>query len=156
MPCPASHPTRRSLIVARVLQGLSGGLINPQVSGLVQQMFQGRDRGRAFGVIGTVGRHSARRSARSSADCVIAMGGADFGWRLVFFINIPIGVAVIVMARRWLPDAPRDRAAHRSTSSARLLLGLATFCVLFAAVEYDAVRDTRLFLPRRAGVCCCS
>src|SRR5690348_13951056 len=46
-------PTGGFLIAARVLQGLSGGLINPQVSGLVQQMFRGRERGRAFGVIGT-------------------------------------------------------------------------------------------------------
>jgi len=32
---------------------LAGGLINPQVSGLVQQMFRGQERGRAFGVLGT-------------------------------------------------------------------------------------------------------
>ena len=53
------------LIGARVLQGLSGGLINPQVSGLVQQMFTGADRGRAFGAIGTVvGRGHGGRPAR--------------------------------------------------------------------------------------------
>src|SRR3954467_12949761 len=47
-------PNANVLIAARVLQGLCGGLINPQVSGLVQQMFVGRDRGRAFGMIGSV------------------------------------------------------------------------------------------------------
>src|SRR5699024_714543 len=47
-------PTAEVLIGARVLQGLCGGLINPQVSGLVQQMFTGRERGRAFGLIGSV------------------------------------------------------------------------------------------------------
>ena len=46
-------PTAGFLIGARVLQGLFGGLINPQTSGLVQQMFRGADRGRAFGVLGT-------------------------------------------------------------------------------------------------------
>src|SRR3954451_13540699 len=40
------------LLVARILQGLSGGLVNPQVSGLVQQMFPQRERGRAFGLLG--------------------------------------------------------------------------------------------------------
>src|ERR1700712_2321441 len=48
-------PTAGMLIGARVLQGLFGGLINPQTSGLVQQMFRGADRGRAFGVLGTTG-----------------------------------------------------------------------------------------------------
>ena len=46
-------PTAAVLIAMRVLQGLSGGLINPQVSGLVQQMFRGAERGRAFGALGT-------------------------------------------------------------------------------------------------------
>ena len=49
------------------------------------------------------------------------------------------------MARRWLPDAP-PTGRHRLDVIGALLLGLATFCVLFAAVEYDAVHDGRLFL----------
>ena len=132
------------LITARVLQGLSGGLINPQVSGLVQQMFQGRDRGRAFGVIGTV---VALGTALGPlvGGLLIAIGGPDFGWRLVFFVNIPIGLVVIAMARKWLPDPP-PTGHHRLDVIGALVLGSATFCVLFAAVEYDALRDTRLFL----------
>jgi EmrB/QacA subfamily drug resistance transporter len=137
-------PNPEILIVARVLQGLCGGLINPQVSGLVQQLFQGRDRGRAFGVIGTV---VALGTALGPVvgGLIIALGGEDFGWRLVFFINIPIGIAVIVMARRWLPDTPAT-GQHTLDFVGAGVLGLATFCVLFSAVEYDAVRDTRLFL----------
>ena len=46
-------PTAGVLVVGRVLQGLAGGLINPQVSGLVQQLFPVHERGRAFGAIGT-------------------------------------------------------------------------------------------------------
>ncbi|HEY7043733.1 MAG TPA: MFS transporter [Nocardioidaceae bacterium] len=137
-------PNSGLLIVARVLQGLSGGLINPQVSGLVQQMFRGRDRGRAFGVIGTV---VALGTALGPlvGGALIALGGPDFGWRLVFFVNIPIGLAVIVLARRWLPDPPATGQQSLDIIGA-LVLGLATFCILFSAVEYDAVRDDRLFL----------
>jgi MFS family permease len=47
-------PEPRLLIAGRVAQGLFGGLINAQVSGLVQQMFRGAQRARAFGAIGTV------------------------------------------------------------------------------------------------------
>jgi MFS family permease len=57
-------PTAEILIVARVFQGISGGLINPQVSGLIQQMFQGEERGRAFGALGTTVCPLASKCAR--------------------------------------------------------------------------------------------
>jgi len=130
------------LVVARVLQGLSGGLINPQVSGLVQQMFRGQDRGRAFGFLGTiVGVATALGPLVGGA--LIALGGPHFGWRLVFFVNVPIGIAVLLLARRWLPSDPAW-SHHRLDVPGALLLGAGTFCVLFGAVEYDAMRDTRL------------
>ncbi len=130
------------LVVARVLQGLSGGLINPQVSGLVQQMFTGADRGRAFGLIGTVvGVATALGPLVGGA--LIALGGPQFGWRLVFFVNVPIGIVVLLLARRLLPSDPA-RSHHRLDVAGALLLGAGTFCVLFGAVEYDSLRDARL------------
>jgi EmrB/QacA subfamily drug resistance transporter len=132
------------LIGARVLQGLSGGLINPQVSGLVQQMFTGKERGRAFGMIGSVvGVGTAVGPLVGGA--LIALGGPSIGWRLVFFVNVPIGLAVFVLARRLLP-ADRPTGHHRLDFVGASLLGLATFCVLVAAVEYDALHDVRLML----------
>ncbi len=131
------------LIAGRVAQGLAGGLINPQVSGLVQQMFQGAERGRAFGAIGgVVGVATAVGPLVGGA--LIALGGPHLGWRLVFFVNVPIGLVTIVLARRWLPP-PRRADRRRSLDVAgAILLGSATLCVLLAAVEYDAVRDARL------------
>jgi EmrB/QacA subfamily drug resistance transporter len=137
-------PNPELLIAARVLQGLAGGLINPQVSGLVQQMFRSSERGRAFGILGTtVGVGTALGPLVGGA--LIALGGAQDGWRLVFFINVPIGIAVILIARRLLP-ADRVLGHHRLDVIGAGLLGGATFCVLFAAVEYDALRDRRLAL----------
>ncbi|MGH3470755.1 MAG: MFS transporter [Nocardioidaceae bacterium] len=135
-------PTGGVLIAARVLQGLSGGLINPQVSGLVQQLFRGHERGRAFGAIGTVvGVGTALGPLVGGG--LIALGGPQFGWRLVFFVNVPIGVAVLLLALRWIPsDVATGR--HRLDVVGAALLGMATFCVLFAAVEYDALHDARL------------
>lgn len=135
-------PTADVLIVARVLQGLAGGLINPQVSGLVQQLFRGHERGRAFGVLGTtVGVGTALGPLVGGG--LIALGGPHDGWRLVFFVNVPIGVAVIAVARRLLPADPAW-GSHRLDVLGAGLLGGATFCVLFATVEYDALRDARL------------
>jgi EmrB/QacA subfamily drug resistance transporter len=135
-------PTAAVLIVARVLQGLAGGLINPQVSGLVQQLFRGEERGRAFGVLGTtVGVGTALGPVVGGT--LIALGGPHIGWRLVFFVNVPIGIAVLVLSRRLLPADPAW-GKHRLDVIGAALLGAATFCVLFGTVEYDSLHDKRL------------
>ncbi len=74
---------------------------------------------------------------------LIALGGPTLGWRLVFFVNIPVAVVVLMLSRRYLPLAP-GTAHHRLDFLGAALLGLATFCVLFACVEYDALHDRRL------------
>ena len=142
-------PTAGVLIVMRVLQGIAGGLINPQVSGLVQQMFRGDERGRAFGALGTtVGLGTALGPLVGGA--LIALGGPELGWRLVFFVNVPVGIVVITLARRFLPQAgPSTR--HRLDVIGSLLLGTATFCVLFTAVELHSVGPGLLLLLLPAG-----
>ena len=137
-------PNAAVLIAMRVLQGIFGGLINPQVSGLVQQMFRGDERGRAFGALGTtVGLGTAMGPLVGGV--LIAAGGPDLGWRLVFFINVPVGIAVILLARRYLPDAP-PVGRHRLDVTGSLMLGAATLCVLFGAVEYDDLGSRVLLL----------
>ena len=46
-------PTSLTLVIARLVQGLAGGLLTPQISALIQQLFSGRERGTAFGLFGT-------------------------------------------------------------------------------------------------------
>ncbi len=142
-------PTASVLIAMRVLQGLFGGLVNPQVSGLVQQMFTGDERGRAFGALGTtVGLGTALGPLVGGS--LIALGGPDLGWRLVFFVNVPVGVVVIALARRYLPDAP-PVGKHRLDVIGSAMLGSATFCVLFAAVEYRSIGARVLLLALPAA-----
>ena len=50
----AIAPTVELLVAARILQGVAAGIQMPQVLGLIQQLFQGRERGRAFGLFGAV------------------------------------------------------------------------------------------------------
>jgi EmrB/QacA subfamily drug resistance transporter len=135
-------PNSSLLIVARVLQGIAGGLINPQVSGLIQQMFRGPERGRAFGYLGTtVGLGTALGPLLGGL--LIGLGGPMSGWRLIFFINVPIGLVVIALARRYLPQTPTAGRHHLDVVGA-LMLGTATFCVLFTAVEFDQLHDARI------------
>jgi EmrB/QacA subfamily drug resistance transporter len=139
----ALAPTAGLLVAARVAQGLAGGLINPQVSGLVQQMFLPAERGRAFGAIGgAVGVATAVGPVVGGA--LIALGGPHLGWRLVFLVNVPIGLVAAALARRWLPGHHTRGRRRRLDVPGALLLGGATLAVLLAAVEYDTVRDARL------------
>jgi EmrB/QacA subfamily drug resistance transporter len=139
-------PDATLIIAARVVQGLFGGLINPQVAGIVQQLFTGAERGRAFGAIGaTVG--TATAVGPLLGGLLIGLGGEQLGWRLVFFVNVPLGALVIALAARWLPGPDGSAPARRPRLDVlgAALLGLTTLCVLFPTVQYDTVRDARLF-----------
>jgi EmrB/QacA subfamily drug resistance transporter len=138
-------PTSAVMIIGRVLQGVAGGLINPQVSGLVQQLFPRHERGRAFGAIGTaVG--VATAAGPVIGGLIIAVGGEHLGWRLCFLVNVPIGITSFVLCRRLLPrDEPREHKRALDLPGVGLLT-LGMFGVLFPIVQFDAHRDLRLLL----------
>ncbi|WP_327365630.1 MFS transporter [Streptomyces sp. NBC_01217] len=93
------------LVIARLVQGLAGGMISPQISALIQQMFSGDERGRAFGMFGTVVGISTAVGPLSGG-LLIQAAGADEGWRWVFYVNMPLGAVCLLLARRLLPDTP--------------------------------------------------
>lgn len=93
------------IVLARVVQGVGGGLITPQVSGFIQNLFKGPERGRAFGLFGaSIGVSTAIGPLLGGL--LVQLGGAESGWRLVFYVNLPIGLLLLVLARRWLPVVP--------------------------------------------------
>ena len=136
-------PTPEVLIVGRVLQGLAGGLLNPQVSGLVQQLFPLHERGRAFGTIGSaVG--IATAAGPVIGGVIIALGGDAFGWRLCFLVNVPVGIVSFLLCLRLLPaELPRAQTRALDLPGA-LLLTVGVFGLLFPAVQFDADHDVRL------------
>ncbi|MGY3678834.1 MFS transporter [Streptomyces sp. TE33382] len=93
------------LVIARLVQGMAGGLLSPQISALIQQMFSGRERGRAFGMFGTVVGISTAVGPLLGG-LLIQGAGASGGWRWVFYVNLPLGVVCYLLARRLLPDTP--------------------------------------------------
>jgi len=149
-------PVPAGLIAARVAQGIAGGLVNPQVSGLVQQLFPRHERGRAFGVIGTVV-GVATAAGPVVGGGIIAAGGEQLGWRLCFLVNVPVGVASFLLCRSWVPAAP-NRARRRALDlPGAALLAAGVFGLLFPAVQFDADHDPRLAvltLPALALLAC--
>jgi EmrB/QacA subfamily drug resistance transporter len=129
----ALAPNIETLVVGRILQGIAAGVQMPQVLGLVQQLFQGEARGRAFGVFGaTVGVSTA--FAPSLGGLLILLGGPADGWRLLFWMNIPLGLAAIFFALRLLPKRSGPRTKSNLDLFGVLLLGIATFSLLFPFV----------------------
>ncbi|MGW3355319.1 MFS transporter [Streptomyces bungoensis] len=93
------------LVLFRLLQGTAAGMVAPQTSGLIQQMFQGAERAKAFGLLGSVIGVSTAVGPLAGGLLINAVG-TDDGWRWVFFVNLPIGVAALAAGMRLLPRYP--------------------------------------------------
>ena len=135
------------IIVARVVQGLFGGVLGPQVSGYIQNAFPREERGRAFGRLG-LALAVATALGPVVGGLLIALGGPEFGWRLVFFINLPIGITAVVLALAWVREARAPERAQRDKLDVpgAVLLGIAILCVLFPIVEFSTLRSGWIFL----------
>jgi MFS family permease len=127
-------PTIELLIAGRIFQGFAAGLLMPQVLGLVQQLFQGRERGQAFGIFGAViGLSTA--FGPTLGGFLVGVGGDDFGWRLLFAMNVPLGAAALVMAYKWLPRTQDTSTAVKDFDLVgTALLGLTTFSLMLPFV----------------------
>jgi EmrB/QacA subfamily drug resistance transporter len=137
-------PTAALVVAARLLQGATAGLLTPQNSGLIQQLFRGRERARAFGLFGfTVSTASAIGPVLGGL--IIAIAGQESGWRWLFLINLPIGIAAMVAVARMVPKRPPEAVEHgaRIDVVGALLLGLAVLCLLFPVVQVER----RSYLP---------
>src|SRR3954470_8074177 len=146
-------PTALALVLMRLLQGFAGGLITPQISGLIQSLFRGEERGKAFGLFGsTIGVATAVGPITGGA--LIALFGAHEGWRAVFFVNLPIGAAILLLARRYLPaPTAAERRPQALDPVGVVLLGAAILCILVPFIEQRTWHGPlRLALFPLAGV----
>jgi EmrB/QacA subfamily drug resistance transporter len=138
-------PSADLLIAARLVQGVAGGLLLPQNSGLIQQMFRGAERGRAFGILGaTVGLATA--AGPVAGGLILATATGSDAWRWVFYLNVPIGVLALVLAARLVPHTAGGgwRGADLDLIGS-LLLGGGVLGVLVPLVEADSGGISRLW-----------
>ncbi|RIX30993.1 MFS transporter [Amnibacterium setariae] len=119
----AIAPSAGVLLIARFLQGVGAGLQMPQVLGLAQELYQGDARARALGAYGaSVGLGTALGPTIGGA--LIALGGEQDGWRLIFWMNVPLGVILLVLAARYFPGAQRPKGRASIDPVGVVLLGL--------------------------------
>ena len=103
------------LIVARLAQGATAALMVPQVLATIHLLFADASRARAFGIYGIV-LGLAGAAGFLLGGILVTLDLAGFGWRAVFFVNVPFGAVIIAAAWKIMPtlSAPRRHAAGYS------------------------------------------
>jgi EmrB/QacA subfamily drug resistance transporter len=96
----ALAPSALFLIIARGGQGIGGAIMFATSLALLAQEFHGRERGTAFGIWGA--------TIAGSAAVGPLLGGAltdGFGWSSIFYINVPVGAAAVVLTLTRVPES---------------------------------------------------
>lgn len=96
------------LIAGRVVQAGFAAVMVPQCFGLIRDLFPGEDQAKAWGIFGpAIG--LATILGPVIAGLLIKADLFGTGWRMVFLINLPLGLFALIAGRRALPVAPGDR-----------------------------------------------
>ena len=97
------------LIAARAVQGLGGAIISPAALSIVSTTFtEGAERNKALGIWGALG--------GSGAAVGVLAGGVltkYAGWESIFFVNVPVGALVIVLAPQFVRESRVEKEEHR-------------------------------------------
>lgn len=117
------------LIGARVLEGLGAALLSPQALVIISAIFSADRRGAAFGTVVGMGGLAALVGPTVGGLLV-----TDVGWRWIFFVNVPVGIAAIVLTYMLVPDV-RPGRRHRLDLAGAMLAALGTSCLIFGLVE---------------------
>ncbi|MGR6916504.1 MFS transporter [[Actinomadura] parvosata] len=121
------------LIAGRAVQGLFGAVMLPQGLGLIREMFPPDEMGKAFGMFGPV------MTISSVGGPVLAgwLVDADLfgtGWRMIFLINLPIGLAAVLAALRFLPEFRLSNATRLDLPGVALV-STAAFLLIFPLIQ---------------------
>jgi EmrB/QacA subfamily drug resistance transporter len=118
------------LVAARMLQAAGGSMLNPVAMSIITNTFTDpRQRARAIGVWGGV------VGISMAAGPII--GGAlveSAGWRSVFWINLPIGLAALLLTRRYVPES-RAARTRRTDPAGQVLVAVLLVAVTYAIIE---------------------
>ncbi|HVV30445.1 MAG TPA: MFS transporter [Mycobacteriales bacterium] len=102
-------PTAGALVAARILQGAAGALLTPQVLAILGTVYEGPRRNTAFaaygfamGIAGVLG--------QLVGGALIQADVAGLGWRAIFLINVPVGLATLPFVARVVPESHGGRA----------------------------------------------
>jgi EmrB/QacA subfamily drug resistance transporter len=117
------------LLAARIAQGVGAAMLSPAALSVVVRLFDGDERNRALGIWSALGGGGAALG--------VLLGGlitAGPGWAWVFFINVPVGLVVLVSLARILPSLPRAASGSLDIPGAALVAA-ATGALIYALIR---------------------
>ncbi|WP_106400128.1 MFS transporter [Actinocorallia populi] len=154
-------PDPGTLIAMRIVQGLAGGLMIPQVFGIIRASFAPAARARAFGAYGAV-LGLASVAGPLLGGVLVEADLLGLGWRAIFWVNVPVALAGLVLGARFMPDSRAPGAARLDLPGAALVAAAAVLLLLPLvqgrdwgwpwwgfAVLASSVPVTALFLARQ-------
>ncbi|MEB8343587.1 MFS transporter [Streptomyces endophyticus] len=155
-------PTLESLVAFRMLQAVGGSMLNPVAMSIITNTFTDpRERARAIGVWGGVVGISM-----AAGPLVGGLLVDSVGWRSIFWINLPVGLAALLLTIRYVPESRAPKARRPDPVGQLLiitLLGSLTYAIieapdagwtsvrilLFAALAAASLIGILLYEPRR-------
>jgi len=138
------------LIGARAVQGIGGAVISPASLAILTTSFaEGRERNRALGIWGAIGGIGAASGA--------LLGGLltqGLGWQWVFLVNVPVGLLVLTVAPRLVPEGRAELAHRHFDLAGALLVTLGFVALVYGIVRAEALGwgATGVLGPIGAGV----
>jgi EmrB/QacA subfamily drug resistance transporter len=117
------------LILARAAQGLGAALLAPQAMPFMTALFPAEKRGGAFAFFGALGGLAVLAGPTLGGFIV-----THLGWRWIFYVNVPIGIAVVVLTLIVVPDL-RPGRSHRLDLLGVVLATAGLFAIVFGLIE---------------------
>lgn len=141
-------PTVSYLIAFRALQGLGGALMIPGSLSIISSSFDD-ERGKAIGT------WSAATTLVTIGSPILGGALADAGlWRLIFFINVPIGIASLIILWFKVPESRDEQSDHSIDyiGSIAIITGLALLTYGFLKIPNIGFKDAQVYLSIGAGI----
>ncbi|MFG3101689.1 MFS transporter [Streptomyces sp. NPDC048182] len=128
------------LVASRVLQGGMAALMVPQVLSIVHATFPAHERGKVFGLFGAIVGLGAVSGPLLGA---LLTEGNLFGleWRPIFLINLPVGIAGLLLGSRFITESKAPRALRLD------LVGVALVTIGLLMLVYPLTRGRELGWP---------
>ncbi|MEV7805379.1 MFS transporter [Microbispora sp. NPDC088329] len=138
-------PTAGFLIGARVAQGAGAALLMPQVLAIINTLYTGTHRTKAFNAYG-MALGFGGVFGQLIGGVLIRADIAGLGWRSIFLINVPVGAVTLLLTRRLIPES-------RATGARLDLTGAALVCLGLVAIVYPLVQGRQQGWPAWAWLC---
>ncbi|MBU6950094.1 DHA2 family efflux MFS transporter permease subunit [Hahella sp. HN01] len=117
-------PGLEMLIIFRAVQGLAGGALQPVSQAILADSFPLEKRGMAFAMYGI-----AVVAAPAIGPTLGGWITDEFSWRWIFLINVPVGIVLIMLVKRFLPDEPANHDGSKVDYFGFALIAIGLGCL---------------------------